>query len=102
MSKILENTFRNDLYKSLVEAGYAKEEAQAIVGKKYFAALQATTCDKVKELNDTVQNGDFQKDWDALIADLVVSLKELSKLDAFLNPQKAKATKEEKPAGDKK
>ena len=39
MAKILESEFRKELYKNLVEAGYNKEEAQKIVGKKYYAEL---------------------------------------------------------------
>ena len=41
MEKILESDFRNNLYKSLVEAGYEKKEAQKIVGVKYHQALKA-------------------------------------------------------------
>ena len=39
--KILEGEFRKKLYKDLVEAGYEKEEAQKIVGVKYFKALNS-------------------------------------------------------------
>ena len=40
MSKILEKEFRNELYKNLMDAGYSKDEAQKIVGGKYFVALK--------------------------------------------------------------
>ena len=46
MSKILENDFRRELYKNLVEAGYSKEESQKIVGAKYYTALN----NNVKEI----------------------------------------------------
>ena len=37
--KIFEGEFRKELYKNLIEAGYEKQEAQKIVGVKYFVAL---------------------------------------------------------------
>ena len=38
--KILDGNFRKELYKNLVEIGYEKQEAQKIVGVKYFKALK--------------------------------------------------------------
>ena len=38
--KILDSDFRKELYKNLVEAGYEKQEAQKIVGVKYYNALK--------------------------------------------------------------
>lgn len=102
MSKILDNAFRNNLYKSLVEAGYGKEEAQMIVGKKYFAALQGATATKIRELDDAVQTGDFKKDFESLFADMIVSFKEMAKLAEFLNTAKESKPVEATPAGDKK
>ena len=38
--KVLDNEFRKELYKNLVEAGYEKQEAQKIIAVKYFKALK--------------------------------------------------------------
>ena len=56
MAKILESEFRKELYKNLVEAGYNKEEAQKIVGTKYYAELLQNVSHGVDEfLNSIVQ-----------------------------------------------
>ena len=52
MEKILDNEFRQNLYKSLVDAGYDKKEAMKIVGVKYHSALKA---DLVSILKDNLQ-----------------------------------------------
>ena len=59
MSKILESDFRNNLYKSLVEAGYEKKEAQKIVGVKYHGALKADLKAKLNVLVARVEGEDY-------------------------------------------
>ena len=59
MSKILESEFRNNLYKSLVEAGYDKKEAQKIVGVKYHGALKASLKTKLNVLAARVEGEDY-------------------------------------------
>ena len=59
MSKILESEFRNNLYKSLVEAGYEKKEAQKIVGVKYHGALKADLKAKLNVLVARVEGEDY-------------------------------------------
>ncbi len=49
MEKILESDFRNNLYKSLVDAGYEKKEAQKIVGVKYHGALKTDLVNKLTQ-----------------------------------------------------
>jgi hypothetical protein len=52
MEKILDSEFRQNLYKSLMDAGYDKNEAMKIVGVKYHSALKA---DLVSILKDNLQ-----------------------------------------------
>lgn len=81
MGKILEKDFRNGLYKSLVEAGYNKDEAQKIIGQKYYGALKE---DVVKRLNEAIEN--VNNDNVAFQVDAVIneSLTELTKLKEIL------------------
>ena len=84
MAKILESEFRNNLYKGLVEAGYDKDEAQTIVGKKYFTALKEQVNDTLNGLIKSVAENEFVIDVDALKA----SFGELQKMNAFLSKEK--------------
>ena len=81
MSKILESEFRKELYKTLTEAGYEKQEAQAIVGKKYYETLKAKLKDDLANALDKVEREIY--DWS--IADLKVdeTLSELTKMKEF-------------------
>ena len=54
MGKILESEFRNNLYKGLLEAGYEKEEAQKIVGVKYYNELHKTVTHDVDSFLDSI------------------------------------------------
>lgn len=54
MAKILESEFRNNLYKGLLEAGYEKEEAQKIVGAKYYKELLNTVTKDVDSFLDSI------------------------------------------------
>jgi len=56
MEKILESEFRNNLYKSLVDAGYEKKEAQKIVGVKYHGALKADLKQRLETLSALVED----------------------------------------------
>ena len=56
MEKILESEFRNNLYKSLVDAGYEKKEAQKIVGVKYHGALKADLKQRLEMLSALVED----------------------------------------------
>ena len=59
MEKILESDFRNNLYKSLVEAGYEKKEAQKIVGVKYHGALKTDLKTKLDALSALVESESY-------------------------------------------
>ena len=53
--------FRNGLYKSLVEAGYDKNEAKIIVGKKYYGELKTDLIEKVKVVADSIEKDAFDE-----------------------------------------
>ena len=76
--KILDGEFRNGLFKSLIEAGYEKDEATKIVGTKYFACLKGETINSLQELIKTVENDNFTIT--EKISQLTDYTKELAKL----------------------
>lgn len=57
--KILDGEFRNGLFKSLIEAGYEKDEATKIVGTKYFACLKGETINTLQEMINRIATEDF-------------------------------------------
>ena len=59
MEKILDNEFRQNLYKSLIDAGYDKEEATKIIGVKYHSALKADFKTKLNVLVARVESEDY-------------------------------------------
>lgn len=81
MSKILEAEFRKELYKTLTEAGYEKQEAQTIVGKKYYETLRAKLKENLTNALDKVEREMYE--WS--IADLNIdeTLSELTKMKEF-------------------
>lgn len=83
--KILDADFRKGLYKDLVEAGYAKEEAQRIVGKKYFESLKSSLCEKLKNTLGFVEEDKFE-DTEQFAVELPSMLSELTKLREVVAP----------------
>lgn len=83
MSKILDSEFRNELYKNLIEAGYEKQEAQKVIGVKYYSALRDEVTKGVDTfLNDIVkENYDTSLDYEGIIK----KLGELKNLQKILN-----------------
>ena len=81
MGKILDADFRKGLYKGLVDAGYEKQEAQAIVGKKYYETLKA----KLQEDLSHALDNDDRELYDGSIAELNIdeTLSELAKMKEF-------------------
>ena len=81
MGKILDAEFRKGLYKGLVDAGYEKQEAQAIVGKKYYETLKAKLKEDLSNALDKVDRELYE--WS--IADLNIdeTLSELAKMKEF-------------------
>ena len=91
MSKILDKDFRNELYKSLQEAGYSKGEATNIVSVKYCEALKINLIDKLREQADNIEHG---KEELLLSADEYSSiLSELAKLKEFFDKKEEKNAK---------
>ena len=84
--KILETEFRKELYKGLTEAGYTKEEAQKIVGTKYYDALKTDVKDKLGQMNSVVDSESFNNDEIAAsLSAINEAFKELSKLKSIIS-----------------
>ena len=83
--KILEAEFRKELYKNLVEAGYNKQEAQKIVGTKYFAALKDKVLLGLNTLSDENNNNTFNQIDETFIAQYNSDIIELKKMHDYLN-----------------
>ena len=88
MGKILESEFRKELYKNLVDAGYTKQEAQVIVGKKYYTKLH----EEVKHTVDLFLNDLVKENFDTSlnIEDINGKVGELKKLQELLNKKEEK------------
>ena len=83
MAKILESDFRNGLYKSLVDAGYSKDEAKVIVGKQYFTALKDSLLLRLQEMTSLIQKDEFKIE----LKTFEDALSELEKMKSFLMPK---------------
>ena len=81
MGKILDKDFRNGLYKNLVEAGYNKDEAQKIIGQKYYGALKDDVCKRLNDAIESINNDNVAFQIDVTINE---SLTELTKLKEIL------------------
>ena len=92
MVKILDGEFRKNLYKDLVDAGYDKQEAQVIVGKKYYVALNDHVLNTLATLLEDVRNERY--DVGKVVQDLPDQFGELAKMHDFLEPFKTKAKEE--------
>ena len=84
MSKILNSEFRKELYKSLVEAGYDKQEAQKIVGVKYFNALKESTLTAIQNMYNEVEVNQFNMLVDEFILKFNENIQELTKMKEFI------------------
>lgn len=83
--KILEAEFRKELYKNLVEAGYDKQEAQKIVGTKYFAALKDKVLVGLNALSEEINNNTFNQIDETFISQYNSDIVELTKMNEYLN-----------------
>ena len=90
MGKILDNEFRKDLYKSLMEAGYEKSEAQRIIGVKYFIALKEKVSSTIESVKVMVETNSYNitEENVANINELISDLAELAKMDKIVNGEK--------------
>lgn len=83
--KILEGEFRKKLYKDLIEAGYEKEEAQKIVGVKYFKALKDKMLTVLSSLSTDINGNHFQPLSEELVNVYNADIAELQKMSEYLN-----------------
>ena len=85
MSKILNSDFRKEVYKNLLDAGYDKNEAQVIVGKKYYGALKEDVLAKINEVMATIQADNFEQP--IQFNDITACVNELGNLKKILQPK---------------
>lgn len=80
MEKILDSEFRKVLYKNLTDAGYSKEEAQKIVGRKYYDTLYAAVSQGADEFLASIKQEKFDVALAPDFNDKVVELKKLKEI----------------------
>lgn len=85
-NKILETDFRNGLYKSLIEAGYDKTEAQQIVGVKYLFELKKNVCEELSSIGESLLNDNYDVKFNA--DDLNAQIAEMQKMATLLGKNK--------------
>lgn len=83
--KILDSDFRKELYKNLVEAGYEKQEAQKIVGVKYFTALKDKMLTLLSSLSSDINGNQFNPLSEDFINVYNADIAELQKMSEYLN-----------------
>lgn len=84
MSRILESEFRKELYKNLVDAGYDKQEAQKIVGVKYFNVLKGSILSVLQDIHNEVEVNQFNMLTDEFILKFNENINELNKMQEFI------------------
>lgn len=83
--KILDSDFRKELYKNLVEAGYEKQEAQKIVGVKYYNALKNKMLTLLSSLSSDINGNQFNSLSEDFINAYNADIAELQKMSEYLN-----------------
>ena len=83
--KILDSDFRKELYKNLVEAGYEKQEAQKIVGVKYYNALKDKMLTLLSSLSSDINGNQFNSLSEDFINGYNADIAELQKMSEYLN-----------------
>ena len=83
--KILDSDFRKELYKNLVEAGYEKQEAQKIVGVKYYNALKDIMLTLLSSLSSDINGNQFNSLSEDFINAYNADIAELQKMSEYLN-----------------
>ena len=83
--KILDSEFRKELYKNLVEAGYEKQEAQKIVGVKYYKALKDSLTNMFSMILQNLEHNEIEPLDEPLVNDINNSISELKKMSEYLN-----------------
>lgn len=83
--KILDGNFRKELYKNLVEIGYEKQEAQKIVGVKYFKALKENLTNMFTMILQNLEHDEIEPLDEPLVNDINNSIGELKKMKEYLS-----------------
>ena len=83
MSKILENEFRKELYKNLIDADYSKEEAQRIIGRKYHDALKENVKHQINDFMAAVEAENYEATINQ--EELAAKMADLKNLKALLS-----------------
>lgn len=83
--KILDNDFRKELYKSLMEAGYDKQEAQRIVAVKYFSALKEKVQIGLSGLSTEINDNQFAPLDENFVTTYNNDIQELLKMYKIIN-----------------
>ena len=83
--KILDSNFRKELYKSLMEAGYEKQEAQKIVGIKYFKALKEKVQTTLNALYTEIGENQFNPLNEEFLTTFNADIAELQKMNEYVN-----------------
>ena len=83
--KILDTEFRKELYKNLVDAGYDKQEAQKIVGKKYYEALKGSLTNMFTLIVQNLEKDEIEPLDEALVKDVNNDIAELQKMKEFIS-----------------
>ena len=83
--KILDSDFRKELYKNLVEAGYEKQEAQKIVGVKYYNVLKDKMLTLLSSLSSDINGNQFNSLSEDFINAYNADIAELQKMSEYLN-----------------
>ena len=83
--KILDSNFRKELYKGLMEAGYEKQEAQKIVGIKYFKALKEKVQTTLNALHTEIGENQFNPLNEEFLTTFNADIAELQKMNEYVN-----------------
>ena len=87
MEKILDNEFRQNLYKSLMDAGYDKKEAMKIVGVKYHSALKTDLVSKLTQFVAGIETDNYvdEEGTTNAIREFSSEINELRKIKGVIN-----------------
>jgi hypothetical protein len=85
--KILDTEFRKELYKSLMEAGYEKQEAQKIVAVKYFKALKEKVLLCLGARSTEINENQFNPLDENFIASFNADMQELEKMHKIVSTE---------------
>ena len=83
--KILDTEFRKELYKSLMEAGYEKQEAQKIVAVKYFTALKFKVEQVLSAFSTEINENKFAPLDENFVTAFNADIQELMKMHKIIN-----------------